>query len=54
MTDLIQKFSDRIVKIETERSLKNELEGFFVNYELTSHPTIANSVLTIPVAAQFW
>lgn len=50
----IQEFSDRLVRIDMEKPLGGRLRDFFIDYGLTSNPSVVNSVLTIPVATQFW
>jgi hypothetical protein len=54
LNNKINEFSNRIVQIETEKALGGHLRGLFIDYGLGANPSVANSALTIPVAAQFW
>jgi hypothetical protein len=37
-----------------EKPLKGCFDGLFIDYGLTSNPSVANLALTIPAATQFW
>lgn len=54
LNNKLHEFSDRIVRIETEKALGGYLHGLFIDYGLGANPSVSNAALTIPVAAQFW
>lgn len=54
LNDKLQEFSDRLLKIDVEKPLGGRFGGAFIDCGLTSNPIVSNSVLTIPIATQFW